>query len=58
MACEVNSKEINSQCAELLGRPTYIPFIFVLVVIMYNVHCTLHIVHCAVHIMYINYKVH
>ena len=24
MACEVNNKEINSQCAELLVRPTYI----------------------------------
>ena len=24
MACEVNSKEINSQCAELLVRPTCI----------------------------------
>ena len=23
MACEVNNKEINSQCAELLLRPTY-----------------------------------
>ena len=23
MACEVNNKEINSQCAELLVRPTY-----------------------------------
>ena len=26
MACEVNNKEINSQCAELLVRPTYILF--------------------------------
>ena len=24
MACEVNNKEINSQCAELLVRLTYI----------------------------------
>ena len=24
MVCEVNNKEINSQCAELLVRPTYI----------------------------------
>ena len=24
MACEVNNKEINSQCAELLVRPMYI----------------------------------
>ena len=24
LACEVNNKEINSQCAELLVRPTYI----------------------------------
>ena len=24
MACEVNNKEIDSQCAELLVRPTYI----------------------------------
>ena len=24
MACEVNNKEINSQCAELLVGPTYI----------------------------------
>ena len=24
MACEVNNKEINSQCAELLVRPTYL----------------------------------
>ena len=24
MACEVNNKEINSQCAELLVRPSYI----------------------------------
>ena len=24
MACEVNNIEINSQCAELLVRPTYI----------------------------------
>ena len=24
MACEENNKEINSQCAELLVRPTYI----------------------------------
>ena len=23
MACEVNNKKINSQCAELLVRPTY-----------------------------------
>ena len=23
MACEVNDKEINSQCAELLVRPSY-----------------------------------
>ena len=23
MACEVKNKEINSQCAELLVRPTY-----------------------------------
>ena len=23
MACEVNNKEINSQCAEFLVRPTY-----------------------------------
>ena len=23
MACEVNNKEINSQCAELSVRPTY-----------------------------------
>ena len=23
MSCEVNNKEINSQCAELLVRPTY-----------------------------------
>ena len=23
MACKVNNKEINSQCAELLVRPTY-----------------------------------
>ena len=27
MACEVNNKEINSQCAELLVRPTYNPSI-------------------------------
>ena len=32
MACEVNNKEINSQCAELLVRPSYI---------VYYVHCTL-----------------
>ena len=24
MACEVNNKEINSQCAQLLVRPNYI----------------------------------
>ena len=24
MTCEVHNKEINSQCAELLVRPTYI----------------------------------
>ena len=24
MACEVNNKEINSQCDELLVRPTYL----------------------------------
>ena len=24
MACEVNNKEINSQCAELLVRPKYL----------------------------------
>ena len=24
MACEVNNKEINSQCGELLVQPTYI----------------------------------
>ena len=24
MACEVNNKEIKSQCAELLVRPTYL----------------------------------
>ena len=24
MACEVNNKETNSQCAELLVRPTYL----------------------------------
>ena len=35
MACEVNNKEINSQCAELLVRPTYI----------HNVQCTLYNVH-------------
>ena len=23
MACEVNNKEVNSQCAELLVRPSY-----------------------------------
>ena len=23
MACEVNNKEINSECAEILVRPTY-----------------------------------
>ena len=27
MACEVNNKEVNSQCAELLVRPTYISII-------------------------------
>ena len=26
MACEVNNKEINSQCAELLVRPTYLNY--------------------------------
>ena len=26
MACEVNNIEINSQCAELLVRPTYIVY--------------------------------
>ena len=26
MACELNNKEINSQCAELLVRPTYISY--------------------------------
>ena len=26
MACEMNNKEINSQCAELLVRPTYIVY--------------------------------
>ena len=24
MACEVNNKEVNSQCTELLVRPTYL----------------------------------
>ena len=33
MACEVNNKEINSQCAELLVRHTY------------NVHCIMYIVY-------------
>ena len=27
MACEVNNKEINSQCAELLVQPTYNEFV-------------------------------
>ena len=36
MACEVNNKEINSQCAELLVRPTYI------------IQCTMHIAHCVI----------
>ena len=30
MACEVNNKDINSQCAELLVRPTYIYIICIL----------------------------
>ena len=30
MACEVNNKEINSQCAELLVRPTYNRMTFIL----------------------------
>ena len=25
MTCEVRNKEINSQCAELLVRPLYVP---------------------------------
>ena len=29
MACEVNNKEINSQCAELLVRPTYYCYRFI-----------------------------
>ena len=33
MTCEVNNKEINSQCAELLVRP------------LYNVQCTLYSLH-------------
>ena len=30
MACEVNNKETNSQCAKLLVRPTYIYIIYIL----------------------------
>ena len=30
MACEVNNKEINSQCAELLVRPSYISIISII----------------------------
>ena len=26
MTCEVRNKEINSQCAEFLVRPLYIPY--------------------------------
>ena len=42
MAYEVNNKEINSQCAELLVRPTY----------NYNVYCTN--VHCTLFIYIMN----
>ena len=37
MACEVNNKEINSQCAELLVRPTYI-----IQYTIYNVYCIMY----------------
>ena len=36
MACEVNNKEINSQCAELLVRPTYMKVNFTDVLKLHN----------------------
>ena len=40
MACEVHNKEINSQCAELLVRPTYI------------VYCSLYTLHTVLYADY------
>ena len=51
MACEVNNKEINSQCAELLVRPTYIPCVVVISTALTLLSvCSVTIIVCVIHI--------